>query len=176
MSNIPHSHQFRGDRVLRLAFGLIILFLLTFGLFAGSACSSSDKMETVVLDLLPSPAISLSSNQTDGFDEKNSQVLRCVSLTEKEDHLTAIVTKAKSAEISSLVFVNLAESGDPESSFVEIALVDLETSEGDYEIDKAVYRTVTLSSVTDAISKNGIPYSDWLTGTMSQDDLFPCCR
>ena len=151
------------------------LLFLSFCLLSLSGCSKNEKVETVILTLSPVDAAPTSSSPLT-FDEKTSQVLRCVSLSEKEGKITAEVSKSKSVEVKALIFVRVPDTTDSVSANAEIAWLVLDKSENQYDMSKAFYHTVGLSSVEAAVNMAGLPYDDWLVGTMSQDELFPCCQ
>lgn len=157
----------------KIVFVLAILSLLIVFIGTGSGCSKTEQPSTVILELMPE--IELLS-QPVAFDETDSQVLRCVSIAENKDTLYIVVTKAKSAEIKSLIFVKQFDLENSGLSSTEIAWVNIEGKEGDYNMSGAVYRTVSTSSVTTAVTGFGLTYDNWLTGTLSQDELFPCCN
>ena len=158
----------------RRILSLIILFILLAGLSLGLSCSGKEKPTEVVLELISSPVTMSGSDET--FDETNSKVLRCISLIEAQDRITAVVSKAKSDEIMALIFVNNADLEACESCPARVAYVKPENSENEYDISEAFYRRVSFSSAVDAVNEGGLPYEDWMTGTLSQDELFPCCQ
>ena len=157
----------------KIVFALAILSLLTVFIGTWSGCSKTEQLSTVILELMPEIE---SLSQPVAFDETDSQVLRCVSIAENKDTLSVVVTKAKSAEIKSLIFVKQADLENSGASSTEIAWVNIEDKEGDYDMSRAVYRTVSTPSVTSAVTGFGLTYDNWLTGTLSQDELFPCCQ
>lgn len=154
----------------------IVLIIPVVCLLFPSSCSTPEKAEALTLEFIPKPAISTLPAGQPLFNEKNSLVLRCTSITEKEDGITVTVTKAKSARIQNLIFVNQTDLENSQSASAAVAYIKIKGIENDFDISDAVYRSVALASVSESIRRNGLPYDDWLVGTMNQDDLFPCCK
>lgn len=166
------SHK-SSTKTKKIVFVLSILSLLIVFIGTGSGCSKTEQPSTVILELMPEIE---SLSQPVVFDETDSQVLRCVSIAENKDTLSIVATKTKSAAIQSLIFVKQADLDNSGLSSTEIAWVNIEGKEGDYDMSRAVYRTVSTSSATSAVTGFGLTYDNWLTGTLSQDELFPCCQ
>jgi hypothetical protein len=141
-----------------------------------SACSKSGNVQAIVLEMSADSTRVSTSQAAMAFDEKNSQVLRCTSITESQNEIKTTLSKNKSADIKTLIFVNLADLENANSSGVKIACVNLQGSEGEYEIGKATYHAIKRSSAMEAVNSYGLAYEDWLIGTLSQDELFPCCQ
>lgn len=176
MNRITMKNKIIGLRTFQYTTKLIVALFLALSLLTGLACSKNEKAEAVILTLLPVAVAPSSAAPLRLFDEKDSQVLRCVSLIEDESKITAQVSRSKSAEIKALIFVSVIDSADSYPAKAEVACLNLEKGEGEYDMSKAFYRTVSLSSALTAINVAGLPYDDWLVGTMSQDELFPCCQ
>jgi len=174
MKNVTNNSSIGMVRAGRLILSLLILFFLLAGLSTGLSCSGKEEPTKVVLELISSPVAVSGSGGT--FDETNSKVLRCISLEEKSDRIAAVISKAKSDKIKALIFVNSADLEACESCPARIAYVNLEKGESEYDMSGAFYRTVSFSSAIESVNLGGLPYADWLTGTLSQDELFPCCQ
>jgi hypothetical protein len=162
-------------KLARVSAWFLVVFLFA-SLLVVSACSKSDNVQAIVLEMSADSTRVSTSLVAMAFDEKNSQVLRCISITESKNEIKATLSKNKSADIKTLIFVNLADLDNSNSPAVKIACVNLQGAEGEYEIGKATYHAIKRSSAMEAVNSYGLPYEDWLTGTLSQDELFPCCQ
>jgi hypothetical protein len=166
----------KSSKLLGIISGLKVLFLTLVLTVAASACSKSQNTTTIALELSSNPGTPVQPAIDIAFDETNSLVLRCISITENGNKITATVTKAKTAAITTLIFVNLAYAQDSGLSTVKIACVSPDREESNYDISQGFYRNVKLTSAISATKDYGLYYEDWMTGLMSQDQLFPCCQ
>ncbi len=120
----------------------------------------------------PTP-IALAAEAPAAFDETACWVLRCLSLSERASGLSARVTKAKSAAIEALIFVNLDQAP---SDATTVAYIRLGSGEAEYDLSTASYRTVKVASASEAVAGSGITYDDWQMGIQGGGEAFPCCQ
>jgi hypothetical protein len=110
------------------------------------------------------------------FNQDNSYVIRCISSEENAAGISFFATKTKSANITSLIFISLDSA--PQSGLIAVpaAVVPVTGGEGECSLAGAAYHFVNMESAQKAVDDYGITYTDWLNGTTSSSEKFPCCQ
>jgi hypothetical protein len=107
------------------------------------------------------------------FDVPESWVIRCVSTSLEGEVLTINATKSKSSLISTLIFIDLPENP---VEYVRALYLPLTGEEADYDITRAEVKMIEYQSAKSALDSSGLTYDNWLDGTLSGADQFPCCQ
>jgi hypothetical protein len=170
--------RYRSYRIYHFQVNIFLLMVLLPGILLFSfSCLKEASSQAIFLDFTRSQPEYISSSQApDDFDETACQVLRCTSCEMTDTGMSISVTRSKSVEIKSLIFLNLEEAQDSGSSSVSIAYLELSGGESEYDLAQASYYQVNQKAAHTAVAEYGFKYEDWLTGTLSQDELFPCCK
>lgn len=141
-----------------------------------SACAPAESTQSFSLEYAGATAQGVSAGAPKpAFDEKSSFVVRCVSVTRDATGLTISATKSRSADIKTLLFIDLMAAQDSAAAAVRVAGVPVSGDEAKYDISQAAFYTISLDSARNAASLMGLTYDNWLMGALNPGELFPCC-
>jgi hypothetical protein len=156
----------------------IMIILIITALIPGlAACSSTVSASAARIDFMAENSAD-NPGQTAGsqFQVDNSYVIRCITSVESEQGVNITATKNKSAKVISLIFVNIDEAKQANSTVVKMATVPLKGAEGDYDISQASYRNITMTAAQNLVDSYGVTYDNWQNGLSSNGEKFPCCQ